>query len=236
MTPKRVLSACVIAAACVAATALSGLPLAWAHSAHNASLAAALDKGKPLVKCVRFDNDDPKVCNVLLRGPKGDPGPQGPRGKNGKNGKTGPAGPQGSQGIQGLVGPQGAQGLQGAPGPTEVVAGSKIGPITANPGPMTGVELPASVAKCPIDHPEAYGGGGIITKNGQTETGDVVTLENSFPGIYVSSTEVDPAPALGSPAGTVSQQPANAYQVQAIVTNLNTNDNVTVQAYAVCGP
>jgi hypothetical protein len=231
MVPKRVLGGVAVGAACVTAGALTGLPLAWAHSSTPKAKIADVSSAKPLVKCVRFDHDDPKVCNVLQPGPRGPQGPQGKAGKRGPRGATGATGAQGPQGVPGQTGPQG---LQGAPGPTVVVSGAKVGPITANPGPMTGTELIPAVVKCPLDHPEAYGGGGIITKGGQQSQSDVVTLENSYPGIYVSSTEVDPAIPLGKQ--DVSKQPANAYQVQAIVTQLNTGDNVTVQAYAVCGP
>ena len=111
-----------------------------------------------------------------------------------------------------------------------------IGPIISNPGPMTGTEMTPSVAKCPIGHPEAYGGGAQVLKSGAQATADVVTLESNFPGVYVSSTEVDPLPSAGAPAGSVSNQPANAYEAQAVITQLNTNDQVTVQAYVVCGP
>jgi hypothetical protein len=162
-------------------------------------------------------------------GPTGGPGAAGPQGVNGVDGATGAVGPIGP------VGPQGPQGLQGAPGPTEVVAGSKIGPLISTNGSMTGVELQPSVAHCPVDHPEAYGGGGTITKNGQNSTSDVVTVENSFPGLFQSQTSVTPLP-LGSTPGQASTQPATAYEFQAVITQLNNGDSVTVQSYAVCGP
>jgi hypothetical protein len=232
MTPKRVLGVVAIGAACVTASALSGLPLAWAHSSGPKAKAADVGAGKPLVKCVRFDTDDPKVCNVLLRGPAGPPGARGKAGKTGARGLRGATGAQGPQGVPGQTGPQG---LQGAPGPTVEVTGTKVGPIPSINGvPGQGTELTPSVAKCPIDHPEAYGGGAVITKTGTNSASDVVTLETGLLGTYVTSTQV--SPASGPNAGDVSAQPANAYEAIAVVTVLNNNDKVTVQSYAECGP
>jgi hypothetical protein len=90
------------------------------------------------------------------------------------------------------------------------------------------------VAKCPASL-EAYGGGAVITKNGPNITGDVVSIETSYPGNYISQTQVDPLPA-GSIPGQSSTQPADAYEAIAIITKLSNGDNVTLQAYAVCGP
>jgi hypothetical protein len=39
-----------------------------------------------------------------------------------------------------------------------------------------------------------------------------------------------------STPGTVSSLPANAYQGQAVVTELAGGDTVTMQSYVVCGP
>jgi hypothetical protein len=80
---------------------------------------------------------------------------------------------------------------------------------------------------------EAYGGGATITKAGNSITGDVISIEDSFPGKYVGPQEVDP---LVTVAGAVSTQPANAYEAIAIINTLSNQDSVTLQAYAVCGP
>ncbi len=175
------------------------------------------------------------------RGPQGNTGPQGDMGATGPLGATGPQGPKGDTGATGAMGPQGpkgdpgatgATGPQGAPGPTTVVAGSKIGPFTSTNGTYFGTELTPSVAKCPAAT-EAYGGGAMITKAGPNTTGDVVSIEDSFPGNYISSTEVDPS--VTTP-GQSSTQPADAYEAILIISKLSNGDNVTLQAYAVCGP
>jgi hypothetical protein len=121
-----------------------------------------------------------------------------------------------------------------------LVLGAKIGPITIQNGPATGTELTPSVARCPTSGPdqEAYDGGvTVITKNPSAPgpTGDVVGLESSFPGLYAGPTEVDPLP-LGAAPGAVSSMSGNAYEAQAVVTNMHSLDQVTVQAYVVCGP
>jgi hypothetical protein len=127
-----------------------------------------------------------------------------------------------------------------APGGTIVtVVGTQIQASFPN-GPATGTELPPSVAKCPnsgVDR-EAYDGGAIITtttSGGQTSTGDVVGLESSFPGLYVSQTEVDPLP-IGAKPGGVYIEGANAYEAQAVISEVQSGDNVAVQAYVLCGP
>ena len=195
------------------------------------------------------------------QGPQGFVGHQGavgPVGVVGVVGAVGAVGPQGVQGIRGVVGQTGPTGADGAfvspsgsdpggadpGGNTVVVLGSKIGPIPFPTGPGTGTELTPSVARCPTSGPdkEAYDGGAtIITANPNSTvtpappTGDVVGLESSFTGLYAGPTEVDPLP-LGAAPGDISQQSANAYEAQAVVTKMNSNDNVTVQAYVVCGP
>jgi hypothetical protein len=88
------------------------------------------------------------------------------------------------------------------------------------------------VARCPSPT-EAYGGGATITKLGPSITGDVVSIEDSFPGKYISPEEVDP---LTTTPGAASTQPANAYEAIAIINTLSNGDSVSLQAYAVCGP
>ncbi len=169
------------------------------------------------------------------RGPNGQRGPQGNTGPHGVQGATGAPGSQGAKGDTGATGtqgPTGATGPQGAPSPTTVVAGTKIGPFTSTNGTYFGTQLTPSVAKCPVAT-EAYGGGAIITKAGPNTTADVVSIEDSFPGNYISQTEVDP---LVTTPGQSSTQPADAYEAIAIISSLANGDNVTLQAYAVCGP
>jgi hypothetical protein len=118
-----------------------------------------------------------------------------------------------------------------------------VGPLSFPTGPATGIELTPSVARCPTSGPdqEAFDGGATVVtmdpSNTQdpTDTSDVVGLESSYPGLYVSQTEVDPLP-LGTAPGTVSQEPANAYEVQAVIQNMTSGDTLTVQSYVVCGP
>jgi hypothetical protein len=150
-------------------------------------------------------------------------------------GQTGPQGVQGDpgpQGIQGIQGVQGAQGLAGCASGgssscTIVQEGNKIGPIVASGVSLSGSET-YSVAECPTSDPEAYGGGGLIIKQGNNSGGDIVTLAASYPGTYAGSgAQVTP-----ETTNTV----ANAYEAEAIVTELSSGDNYTLQAYAVCGP
>jgi hypothetical protein len=245
----------VVAALAVAAT------LATAPAGAKSFLPVGFGPSWHIGKCLRFDWDDPIVCGLLHRGDRGARGAKGSVGDQGAPGVvgfTGAPGTRGVPGVHGLVGDQGPvgdtgqaglrgiQGIQGVQGPngtfvgggasahTVTVLGSKIGPIFSASGPMTGIELTPSVAKCPVAgvNTEAYDGGVTISTTGST---DIVTLENSYPGIYVNQTEVDPLPS-GSVPGAVSSQPANAYEVQAVVTQLATNDQATIQSYVICGP
>lgn len=234
--------------ACAAGAAVGGVTLAQASSSH-----AAAARGKTL--CVKYDADDPRAACFGL-GPRGFRGDRGRRGRVGKPGATGatgvigstgplgptgPTGPTGQkgatgdQGIQGIVGNTGAfgNGSGGFTGHTVLVLGSRD--FLPSNGQLTGTEIqPPVVARCPVggQNTEAYDGGVTVTPSGAN---DVVTLESSFPGIFVSPTEVDPLPS-GSTPGAVSAQPANAYEAEPVITRLDTNDTVTVQAYVVCGP
>jgi hypothetical protein len=151
-------------------------------------------------------------------------------GATGAQGVMGPQGVQGPQGEQGIQGPQGLAGCVagGSTSCTLTVHGNKIGPIVASGVSLTGSET-YSVAQCPPGDPEVYGGGGLIVKNGSNSGGDIVTLEASYPGTYAGS-GAEVTPITG--ASTV----ANAYEAKAVVTVLNSGDNYTLQAYAVCGP
>jgi hypothetical protein len=263
---KSLISIVGLGALCAAAGALIGLPWASANPTTPSAVLASSDTGKPLVQCLTFDADDPLVCGILRRGPRGPrgnvgkTGPQGltgAQGLTGPQGATGPQGPQGPTGPQGLTGPQGIQGIQGiqgaqgAPGPTVVVAGNPVtetGAEALSAAPITGGEgapVGPTIAQCPavtatLDDPEAYGGGVQIQKTGTEATGDVVTLEQHFAGTYVpasggTAASVTPLPA-GTTAGTISTTPANAYEGQAVVTELAVGDSVTAQAFVVCGP
>lgn len=239
MSLKRVVGAGAVGVACVFLSLLATAPMAGATLPKAMAAEAA---GKPLVNCIRFDSDDPLVCGVLRKGPRGKTGARGPRGYRGLTGATGAQGPigltgpqgsTGSQGTQGPVGPQGIQGAQGAPGPTMVVTGSKSPTIFSSNGTDFGTEI-TSVAMCnkPQD-PEVYGGGAVITKQGNNTTGDVVSIEDSYPGIFQNANSVMPT---STTPGNDSTQPANAYQATAIINNLTNGDDTFVQAYAVCGP
>jgi hypothetical protein len=162
-------------------------------------------------------------------------GAKGPVGAIGPIGAQGPTGQQGAQGIVGVQGAPGAFTAGGATpgGHTVLVLGSRD--FLPSNGQLTGTEVqPPVVARCQVGgpDPEAYDGGVTVSTSG---TSDVVTLESSFPGIFVSPTEVDPLPAGATP-GAISPQPANAYEAVAVITRLDNTDTVTVQAYVVCGP
>jgi Collagen triple helix repeat (20 copies) len=253
---KRLISIVGLGALCAAAGALVGLPWASANPKASSATLASSDTGKPLVQCLQFDADDQLVCGILRpgkRGPRGKVGKTGPQGLTGPQGATGPQGPQGPTGSVGATGPQGNQGIQGvqgAGGPTVVVAGTpevETGTAAFNASPFTdgeGATVAPSVATCQsvaTTDPEAYGGGATIQKTGTEATGDVVTLEQHYVGTLNVSGTVDATPALGSPAGTVYQPSTtipvpNAYEAQAVVTELAGTDSVTVQAFVVCGP
>jgi hypothetical protein len=112
MSLKRVKYAVPLGVAVVVG-ALAGLPGASAKTARI----AAVDAGKPLINCLRFDVDDKLVCGILKVGPRGPKGARGPFGPIGPQGIPGPLGPVGPQGVQGPPGPTGATGAQGAVGP-----------------------------------------------------------------------------------------------------------------------
>lgn len=266
MSPKRLIRIATPFGACLAVAAFAGLSLAQAGSepkAHGAShsgrLCVRYDSDDTRQCLTRFGPRGE-------RGRRGLTGRRGPQGVVGAVGATGPVGAVGLQGATGAQGVQGVQGVHGGPGvfaPGGYDPGCWPAPPTLPPtppppcgqvvtvigtqitasfpsGPATGTELPPSVARCAssgVDR-EAYDGGAIIkTENQQNQpsTGDVVGLESSFPGLYVSQTEVDPLP-IGAQAGALSIQAANAYEAQAVISEMQSGDNVTVQAYVICGP
>jgi hypothetical protein len=252
MSIKRVSYVAMVVAACLGTVALTGLP--WAEANPRAQIAdvATVNGEKVVAHCFKFDPGDPGVCTELLKGPRGSrgrTGKTGPRGHTGHvghigltgpiglTGATGPIGPTGPIGLTGATGPIGATGIQGAPGATVVVDGTLVS-VTAPPqGEAQGTELTPSVAQCTdVNDPEAYGGGVLIQPTGTEQGGDVVAEQNHFLGTYVSSTQVNPIPAPSSAAGTASTTPANAYEAQAVVSQLSGGDTVTVQAYVICGP
>lgn len=236
MKSKYLIRVAGIGATCLAATAMAGLP--WADASPNARVA---DAAGTTLNCVHFDSDDPAVCGIMRRGPEGPRGPRGYRGFKGATGKTGPAGLQGPRGVGGRVGPQGnqgpqgLQGVQGAPGHTVVVAGTPVTVTAPSGGEPQGTELTPSVATCTSTNvssttPEAYGGGVQIQKSGTESSGDIVAIQQQYLGTYVSSTSVT------LPTSSPSTAPPNAYEGQAVVTQLTQGDTVTVQAFVICGP
>ncbi len=255
---KRLIRIALLALMCLAASGFA----AWASTGAFGGKGPYKKHGK---LCARYDQDDPAYCfSYGPRGKRGTQGQQGARGLVGFIGTVGPLGPvgavgqQGPQGIRGITGSTGPSGPDGAfvtpsgsdpggsdpGGHTVLVLGSKIGPITYSQGPQTGTELTPSVARCPTSGPdqEAYDGGATIitadpnnTQNPPPPTYDVVGLESSFPGLYAGPTVVDPLP-LGAMPGGLSQMSANAYEAQAVITEIHSLHNVTVQAYVVCGP
>ncbi|MGH2914886.1 MAG: hypothetical protein ACRDMX_07850 [Solirubrobacteraceae bacterium] len=249
-----------LAACLAAAAAFAGFALAAAGTHAVAVKTKAVRHG---LLCVRYDTDDQPKC--LRDGPRGRSGPRGrtgPRGYRGHRGPTGATGATGAvgatgpigavgatgaQGSQGARGIQGIQGIQGAPGTFAIggaapggkeveVLGTKVQPITftSSTAPGTGTELPPSAARCPVFGPdqEAYDGGLIVST---TTTNDVVGIESAFPGLYQGSNEVDPLPK-GSPPGAISAEPANGYEAQPVVFEMQAGDSVSYQAYVVCGP
>lgn len=255
---KRVIRIALLTLACLVATGFA----AWASVGNFGGKGPYKKNGK---LCVRYDADDTPYCFSYgprgKKGPQGRVGVRGPVGLigpvgiKGIQGVVGQRGPQGIVGVTGPIGPTGPDGAFVSPkgsdpggsdpgGNTILVLGSKIGPIPFPTGPATGTELTPSVARCPTSGPdqEAYDGGATIittnpnnTQSPAPPTNDVVGLESSFPGLYAGPTEVDPLPLGGAPGG-LSQQSANAYEAQAVVTEMHSNDNLTVQAYVVCGP
>jgi hypothetical protein len=244
---KFISRAALLGGACLVATAFAGL--SWALAA--GPLASSSSAQRKV--CVNNESEREAACLITRVGPRGGTGSRGARGRRGATGATGsagpvgaigPAGPQGTQGVvgpKGDVGPQGDQGLQGvqgAPGHTVVVAGSLITETAPGAGDPQGKLLTPTVAQCPAPAsgtPEAYGGGVQIQKSGINSGGDVVTIQQHFLGTFFNPTTVTPIPP-GSTPGTVSTTAANAYEGQAVVTQLSAGDTATVQAFVVCGP
>jgi hypothetical protein len=262
---KHLIRIALAVGSCLAAVAFAGLPWADASS-HPPVADASHHKpcaGKNRV-VIRYDTDDTPGCVTRLVGKQGFTGHTGHRGKTGNTGKTGPIGPQGEVGLTGPIGPTGAIGGTGATGgtgptgptgasgafvtgstgvsggpdagdSTVVVLGSKV-QLTIQSGPMTGTEMSPSVAKCPSSGPDqqAFDGGAYITVSDTTH--DVVWVQKAFPGNYAGSSEVDPLPVLNAAPGAVSLQPANAYEVVAVIETVTSGSQVTVQSYVECGP
>jgi Collagen triple helix repeat (20 copies) len=245
MRSRHLIRISAVAGACAAAMALGGLQLADASSS-----APAAKTARSSVWCFKYDADDTPQC--LGQGPRGKAGLRGVRGRKGVtggSGKKGPVGPRGATGPKGAVGIQGIQGVVGNPGAftsggsdpggqmVTITGTSATYHQTTSPG-GTGTEIePPVTARCPVGGPtpEAYDGGVTISLSGTHTASDVVSLESSYPGIYVSSTEVDPLP-IGSAPGGVSPEPANAYEAVPVVTIMGASDSAVATAYVVCGP
>ncbi len=266
LSKKHLIRIAVCVGACLAAVAFTGLPWADASSHSPSALVAARHHkpcaGTNRVE-IRYDTDDTPGCVTRLVGKQGFQGHTGHTGKTGKTGKTGPVGPQGAVGPTGPIGPTGAIGATGATGDTGptgptgasgafvtgatgvsggsdpggstvVVLGSKVS-VTFQSGPQTGLEMNPSVARCPTSGPdqEAFDGGAYITPSDTTH--DVVWIQSAYPGLYAGTSTVDPLPINGSP-GQVSLEPANAYEVVAVIGTVTSGSQVNVQSYVVCGP
>ena len=97
------------------------------------------------------------------------------------------------------------------------------------------MKLNPSVAECPTSGPDqqAFDGGAIITPSDTTN--DVVGIEDAFPGHYVNQTEVDPLPLPTPTPGGVSLEPADAYEVQAVIESVSSGSLITVQSYVEWG-
>ena len=116
---------------------------------------------------------------------------------------------------------------RGSPGPTTVVQGNAVNfqnPGGSSPNPEGQTYTSIAVCGNGTDN-EAYGGGSIITLNNQN-AGDVVTLQNSYPGNQQSGS-VQPVTSGGA---------ADAWSGTAIITRLGSGDSGTVQSYVICGP
>ena len=221
----------------LAATAFAGLP--WADANPATPSARTADVGSTHLDCVHVEGDDPAICGIMRQGPRGPRGRLGKTGPRGHIGKTGPIGLTGAKGLTGVVGPQGSQGpqglqgVQGAPGHTVVVAGTQVSVTAPAAGEPQGTQLTPSVAQCPSASsgtPEAYGGGVQIQKSGTESSGDVVAIQQQVLGTYASPTSVT------LPSSSPSTTAANAYEGQAVVTQLTAGDTATVQAFVICGP
>jgi hypothetical protein len=262
MSPRHLIRIVGLIVACFAAVAFSGLAIAASNS-HAGDDGSPPAPHKSHGKyCVKVDNDDSTYC--LPYGPSGKTGNRGPRGAQGPVGAMGAVGLVGAVGAvgnQGIQGPRGHVGVTGPTGPTGafgatqtapggpytggntiIRVGQMIGPLFMGGVPTGTVVNPPAVARCPtsgIDK-EAYSGGAIIkTTNGNDPntptSGDVVGLFQAYPGLFNGRNEVDPLP-LGSAPHGVSTLAANAYEAQAVITELNPGDSVSIQAYVVCGP
>jgi hypothetical protein len=252
MSLKQVRYAVSLVAVC-AAGALIGLPGASAKSVR-----VAVDPGKPLVSCLRFDVDDKLVCGILRVGPRGPKGATGPIGLQGIPGPLGPVGPQGIQGtvgpkgdtgvagptgqrgpigpigLTGSTGSQGAQGLtgpqgpQGTPGPPTVVQGSVIGPITQSQNAPVLTGQDSFYSIAACTQPPNTVAYGGGGIISKTGAADIITLESSFPG------------RLAGPGSELtpftSGQPDNAYEAKAVVSSLSNQNSFTLRAYVICGP
>ncbi|MGA7672348.1 MAG: hypothetical protein WBW04_18140 [Nitrolancea sp.] len=142
---------------------------------------------------------------------------QGPQGIPGPTGATGPQGPQGDvgpQGAQGVPGPQGPAGSQGAPGAQGPAGTSGISgyQIVSAAGASSGADIQTIVAYCPAGKKAISGGG-------------YVTFDTGISG------EVDRGVALHF---SVPFNDGAGWDVQAVMTYLNTNSTWHLTTYAVC--
>ena len=169
-------------------------------------------------------------------GPAGPMGPAGPQGLPGLNGAQGPAGPMGPTGPQGL---QGLPGLDGAQGP--------IGP--AGPQGLPGLDG-AQGAIGPQGPQGPAGATGVTGATGPAGPADIFIAVNEAcvipPHYVVEDISVEcPAGMLCVSGGYTSPDhditivrstPSPGYKGWEVSAYNNTNQNVSIQAYAICVP
>ncbi len=150
----------------------------------------------------------PGNSTVISWNEQGPQGIQGETGPQGPQGDVGPQGPQGVPGPQGPVGPQGATGAQGPAG-TSGLTGYEI---VKEVGASSGATIQTVVAYCPAGKKAISGGG-------------YVTFDTGISG------EVDEGVALHF---SVPFNGGAGWDVQAVMTYLNTISTWHLTAYAVC--
>lgn len=258
MSLKHVRYAASLVAVC-AAGALIGLPGASAKSVQ-----IAVDPGKQLVTCLRFDVDDKLVCGILKVGPRGPkgltgpiglqgiPGPLGPVGPQGIQGPVGPKGDTGAQGPDGARGPigpigltgangqqgprgfTGPQGPQGTPGPTVVLQGNQRIFTQSPSAPSSTGTEFFSIARCPSSGDTEAYGGGGVIQKSGNNSGSDVVVLESS-FPGVFSGSGELNPFVAS-SNPNQGVPDNAYEAKAVVSQLTPGDSFSLQAYVVCGP
>ncbi len=148
---------------------------------------------------------------VISWNEQGPQGPQGPQGNVGPQGPQGAVGPAGAQGVPGPQGPSGQQGATGAQGPAGASGISGYEIVRAD-GASSGATIQTVVAYCPSGK-KAISGGGYVTfdtgVSGEVDTGVALHFSVPFSG-------------------------GSGWDVQAVMTYLNTISTWHLTTYAVC--